>query len=346
VHLPHVVGNGSITMKILVIRFSSLGDVVLVTPLLSYLADRYPGSQSTLVTGPDYTQLFSDDPRLARTVSIADAAAALHDEAWDLVVDLQNNRLSRMLIASLGSRPRIRRFDKMHPARWVLLALRLNIYDGARHVAARSIAAAVPDADLSTLPSPRLFFPEERIGLAHTWYRELVGDMARPSIAFFPFSAWKNKEWLPEGYFGVGRYFLAKGWNVAIFGSPDEAARSEALSERLGRGCVSTAGRLSLLECGALLSRFSLALGNDTGLAHLARAVGVRTGILFGPTTRHFGFYPYGTPPFMVFEKDLFCRPCHAHGGNSCLRLNRRCMRDIGYRQVINGLETLLQSGS
>ena len=107
--LPDVVGNGSIAMNILVIRFSSLGDVVLVTPLLSYLADRYPGSRTTLVTGPDYTPLFSDDPRLARTVSSVDATALLHDEAWDLVVDLQNNRRSRELIAGLGSPPRIRR---------------------------------------------------------------------------------------------------------------------------------------------------------------------------------------------------------------------------------------------
>jgi heptosyltransferase-2 len=84
-----------------------------------------------------------------------------------------------------------------------------------------------------------------------------------------------------------------------------------------------------------------LALGNDTGLVHLARACGVKTGVIFGPTARQFGFYPYGEPPFAVFEQNLACRPCHAHGGNVCLRLNRACTRSIGFKQVIRGLEEL-----
>ena len=101
------------------------------------------------------------------------------------------------------------------------------------------------------------------------------------------------------------------------------------------------AGELSLYECGCFLTHCSLALGNDTGLSHLARACGVKTGVLFGPTTRHFGFYPYGDPAFRIFEEPLVCRPCHAHGGNICLRMSRRCMRGISYKRVIRELDEL-----
>jgi heptosyltransferase-2 len=76
-------------------------------------------------------------------------------------------------------------------------------------------------------------------------------------------------------------------------------------------------------------------------LSHLARACGVKTGIIFGPTTRHFGFYPYGEPPFAIFETDLKCRPCHAHGGNLCLRGGKQCMRRIQPDEVIKGLMEL-----
>ncbi|MBN1127874.1 MAG: glycosyltransferase family 9 protein [Chitinispirillaceae bacterium] len=332
-------------MNILVIRFTSLGDVVLVTALFSYLAERYPDAGITFITSPEYAPLFHDDRRLQRTLVVADVDDGVKGGPWDLVVDLQNNRRSRRLVATLRSRPRVGRFDKMHLARWALLALRLNIDDHSRHVAARYIAAAAEGSDQPVPPSPRLFFSEECRNRPIAWYREQTDDLSRPSIALFPFSAWKNKEWPLLGYRSVGGYFLAKGWNVAIFGSSLEAARAEVLSKAIGSRCVSTAGKLSLHECGALLTHFSLALGNDTGLAHLARAAGVKTGILFGPTTRQFGFYPYGEPPSMVFEKELFCRPCHAHGGNRCLRLTRPCMRSIDDREVVNGLERLLQSG-
>jgi heptosyltransferase-2 len=124
------------------------------------------------------------------------------------------------------------------------------------------------------------------------------------------------------------------------------ADREKALimESQIGTRCLSLAGKLSLSECGALLSDFSLALGNDTGLSHLARSCGVRTGIFFGPTTRHFGFFPWGDPAFKVFETPLSCRPCHAHGGNRCLRFTHACMRKIGTEQVITALEGLLEA--
>ena len=126
-------------------------------------------------------------------------------------------------------------------------------------------------------------------------------------------------------------------------GSRSEADRAERMRKQIGGRCVSFAGKRSLYECGCLLKKFSLALGNDSGLAHLARACGVRTGIIYGPTTSHFGFFPYGNPPFTVFEVPLFCRPCHAHGGTVCLRLDHRCMRRIDSQQVIHGLEELIR---
>ena len=144
----------------------------------------------------------------------------------------------------------------------------------------------------------------------------------------------------------MARHFQKQGWIAVIFGGPDDAVRAGSMQQRIGNSCIALAGKPSLYENGCLLGGFSLALGNDTGLSHLARACGVRTGFLYGPTTRHFGFYPYGDPPFLVFETPLFCRPCHAHGGNVCLRLTHRCLRRIGPDTVIKGLEELAAGGA
>jgi ADP-heptose:LPS heptosyltransferase len=223
----------------------------------------------------------------------------------------------------------------------MLLVFRMNFYDPALHVAARYIEAAGGDPRHEEIPAPALFFSEERCARARAAFAARRGADNRRTCALFPFSAWKNKEWPAERFECVGRHFLAAGWNVTILGGPQDAPAAEAMRGRIGGRCVQCAGALSLYECGCLIKSFDLALGNDTGLSHLARACGVKTVILFGPTTRHFGFFPYGRPPFRVFEERLLCRPCHAHGGSLCVRFSRACMKNIPAARVIAGLEEL-----
>jgi len=340
--MPSVFHGNRTPMKILIIRLSSMGDVILATPLFSFIRKQHPTAAVTFVTGSEYAGLFGDDLRLSEVAGIDTGTlrlpAGLIASAWDLVVDLQNSLRSRALLGQLQAKAKTGFFDKQHWQRFMLLFLRCNTYDPARHVAVRYIRAADGDASAGAAAEPpRLFFRED--GRARA--RAILGGNGRPALAIFPFSAWKNKEWPAACFVKVGRHFLAKGWNVAIVGGPSDAGRAEQMRENIGGRCVSLAGEVSLYECGCLLSSFALALGNDTGLSHLSRACGVKTGILYGPTTRHFGFYPYGEPAFRIFEEKLFCRPGHAHGGNVCLRLSRRCMKGIDAERVISGLEEL-----
>jgi ADP-heptose:LPS heptosyltransferase len=326
-----------------------MGDVILVTPLLSYLKERYRNAAVSLVTGADYAPLFARDPRLSQTIALSREAytlpGSLIAQPWDLVIDLQNNHRSRHFVSSLRSAGRTVFFNKLHWSRWALLLLRLDTYGSSSGIAARYIRTVSGESLPEPVPSPRLYFSNEARAVALASFNEQTGGIVRPSIALFPFSAWKNKEWPRDRFIDVGRYYGARGWNVAIFGGPEDRTRSDAFRERIGQRCISLAGRLTLGECGALLSHFTLALGNDTGLSHLARASGIKVGMLFGPTTRHFGFFPSGDPPFAVFETPLCCRPCHAHGGNRCLRMSRRCMRSIGHKEVIAGMEALFRRG-
>lgn len=339
-------------MKILVIRFSSMGDVILTTPLFSFLKKHYPDRASiTFITGSEYAGLFADDPRLSETAGL-DASAGempphLLSTVWDMVVDCQNNGRSRALAGSVQTAS-LGFFDKRHWQRFMLLFLRCNRYDPVRHVAARYIQAAggdrIPAPDGAAIEPLGLFFREDSRARMGQMIRGRFGGSDRPLLSLLPFSAWENKEWPSEYFVNVGRHFLTRGWNVAIVGGPTDTKRAEQMKERIGDRCQALAGDLSLYECGCLFSGCtSLALGNDTGLSHLARACGVKTGILYGPTTSHFGFYPYGEPPFRVFEERLICRPCHAHGGNICLRwFSRRCLRQLTTARVISGLEDLL----
>jgi ADP-heptose:LPS heptosyltransferase len=316
--------------------------VILATSVFSYLKSTFPESDIWFVTGKEYAGLFTHDPRLARGIGVekgkeAGVAGDLADVSWDRIIDLQNNRRSNSMRKDLIAKSPVGIFHKLQWNRVLLLALRYNRYSPENHVIARYAHAAGCEG---TVYPPATLFIDRRIAGSVAQY---VPDnsMVRPMMALFPFSHWKNKVW-PLTYFGfVGRYFVVKGWHVIIFGGPQDAIPAEKLRALVGDHCVTVAGKLTLNESACLIDRCNLALGNDTGLSHLARACGVKTGIVYGATTRHFGFFPYKGLPNKVFEFPLSCRPCHAHGGNFCLRGSRKCLTMIKPDTVISGLMEL-----
>jgi ADP-heptose:LPS heptosyltransferase len=231
-------------------------------------------------------------------------------------------------------------FEKFHLHRLLLILTKINFYPAHCDVITRYLTAAgMANNTFIVDRSPKLFFKPS------SQYERLIQSdtIIRPSIALFPFSAWKNKEWPVKYYMAVGKFFISKGWNVIIMGSRSEKEDADQLRLLIGLRSISLAGQLSLYECGCVLSRCSVALGNDSGLSHLSRACGVKTGIIYGPTTHHFGFFPSGDPPFKIFETPMRCRPCHAHGGNMCWRFDHDCMKKINPEMVIKGLLNVLE---
>ena len=322
-----------------------MGDVILSTPLLSLLKSNYPEAEIFLITGSVYAELFKDDPRLTYVISYcrSNGKEILSDLAlkkWDLVIDLQNNRRSRYIRKKYFPKTASGAFNKLHLQRLLLLLLRLNFYGKLSSVAKRYILASgispVSDKDI---PPVKIYCMNDKAK-----EHEIFKDKMSPVIALFPFSAWQNKQWSMASYVAVGKHFSQKNWRISIFGGPKDAIRAEKLMDEIGGSCYSFAGSLSLFEISSFLKHCSLALGNDTGLSHLARACGVKTGIIYGATSSHFGFFPYGDPPFKIFESKQFCRPCHPHGGNICWLLSRPCLRKIKEDKVVEELEKLLKS--
>jgi len=330
-------------MKILVIRFSSMGDVILTTPLFTYLKQQFPETEITLLTNTLYADLFQDDPRLTAIIPFSrdreqEILSECTSRSWDRIIDLQNNRRSRGIRKKYFPAAAGERFNKLHVKRWLLLLLRLNYFNSHSSVAQRYMrASGISPKTIKNIPPVKLHFNCDKA-------KEpiLFHDKNSPVMALFPFSAWRNKQWSMASYKAVGRHFIRKGWRIALFGGPEDAANAETLKHELGERCYSFAGLLNLYDVGCYLTQCALALGNDTGLSHLARACGVQTGIIYGATTSHFGFFPYGDPLFQIFESKQFCRPCHAHGGNRCWRVSRPCLGTIKEDAVVKGLEELI----
>jgi heptosyltransferase-2 len=329
-------------MRILVIRLSSMGDVILSSAVLDYLHTSEPSADIDMVTGTPYAALFQDDPRLSRTIAYdrnapQGACDRIRRREYDRVVDLQNSPRSRRLTAAARTAV-IGRFDKKYLARTLLLLGRISLYRRDEDVVARYLRAAGWRGEGPAPVKVRLARP---LAVSDFARAALAGAGGERLLGMIPFSAWPNKQWPLERYRDVAARMAQAGWEIVVFGGPDDRPAAEKLQESVGEACVSVAGRIPLDQSAAVLSQCRLVVGNDTGLTHMARAVGRPVAVVFGATTWHFGFYPSGGPAHRVLEVPLWCRPCNAHGGAVCLRGGRPCLTRISVDSVVEALQGL-----
>ena len=185
-------------MNILILRLSSMGDVILATPLFSVLRTRHPSADLTFVTGAAYADLLADDPRLTATEGVTETdrqlSARLLDMEWDMVVDLQNSGRSRALLEAVHAKSGVRTFDKLHGKRFALLAFRKDTFDPEAHVVQRYLQASGEESRMDDLPPARLFFNDGSCRRVRQQFLKETEGSGRPTIALFPFSAWRNKE--------------------------------------------------------------------------------------------------------------------------------------------------------
>lgn len=340
-----------------------MGDVILTSPVFSFLKQIYPASNLYFLTYKKYTDFFKDDPRLTFVTGITSLSD--HDELnnlkknnFDLIVDLQNNRKSNMIRLRYFNDIKTGKLNKLRLKRIVLLLLRLNFYDIRDNIVRRYIkATGSPIAITTELPPVSLTFQSAFTGnpdvqrcilcnspsCTHNDMLPESFSKLKPIIALMPFSTWRNKKWPGLSYVKIGQYFQKKKWNIILFGGPEEEKESEEIQNKIGESCYNLTGKISLYHAGQILKQCRLALGNDTGLSHLARACQVPTGIIYGSTTSHFGFFPYGKPPYKILQSNQLCRPCHPHGGNICYRITRPCLSNVSVPFVISELENLLK---
>jgi len=259
--------------NILFITSNRLGDAVLSTGVLAQLLDQHPGARVTVACGPLPAPLFATVPQLRALIPMPKQPYGGHwwrlwrqvaQERWDIVVDLRDSLVSRLIRAD--RRLIFRSPDSVQPRHKVeQLAERLG---------------------LSPLPQPRLWFSNEQMQAA----REQMQPELGPILAVGPAANWAGKEW-PMARFQAliaaltGPEGPLTGARVAVSAAPNERERAAAAWQG-----VPEAQQLDLMRntdpafAAACLAHASLYVGNDSGLMHIAAAVGVPTLGLFGPS--------------------------------------------------------------
>jgi len=325
---------------LLLVRFSSIGDVLLTTPLIRALHARHPDTRLVFVTKAAMAPLVADNPHLAQVVTLApgESIRALAGRLAALGptrgLDLHGSLRSAALRALV--RCPWRGYSKRKLARGVLVATKIDLYGRRVPVAERYFEAA---RGLDVRPDggpPEFFLAAAARERAAQWLRERKLD-GLPLAVLAPGAAHFTKRWPEERWTGLAYRLRERGYGMVAVGGAEDRAAAEALAPL----AVSAAGACTLQETGALLARARVAITGDTGVMHMATGVGTPVVALFGPTVEQFGFFPYRAKA-TVLERDLECRPCSPMGGPRCPMGHHRCLIDIDPAEVAAAVERLV----
>jgi heptosyltransferase-2 len=326
---------------VLLVRFSSIGDILLTTPLVRALARRHPEAKLVYVTKRAMAPLVADNPHIADVVALEPDEPLRHlarrlralapTHGLDLHGSLRSAGL-RLLVRCRWSGYRKRKL-----ARTLLISTKLDAYRRRTPVAERYFDAA---RRLDTRPDGGP--PEFCLGAGATervaqWLAER-GLAAAPLAALAPGAAHATKRWPIAHWSALGERLRAAGYRPVVVGGPED----RGLAQQLVTGdAASAAGEFSLQETGALLQRARVVVSGDTGIMHMATGVGTPVVALFGPTVGQFGFFPY-VAPSVVLERTLDCRPCSATGTAACPLGHHRCLADIMPAEVAAAVNRLV----
>ncbi len=308
--------------RILVIKWSALGDVIIATALFEDIARAFPAREIHLDTQPIWQDFFVHDPRFQRilTVDWRERRQRIHQiSAWlrqvraqhyDLVIDLQCNDRSRLLLSLLWlSGHRIR--HRLGNRRQLPYTIAPDALPKPSHILLRSRAALQAGGISTTTPRPVLHIPNRH----YTRAREFMKNHALSSGSYSIFLPGCNasgylKRWGAARYAALANQLHREGVErIVLIGGPDETDECRSIAQRCGPWLVNLCGQTEILDIPPLCEPARFIVANDTGTAHLAAATTTPMTVLCGPTD------PRRVKPLgdnvTTLQADLSCINCY-----------------------------------
>ncbi len=328
-------------MKILILRFSSIGDIVLTTPVIRTLKTQVENAEIHYATKIAYQSILQANPYIDQLHflenSLVDLIGQLKKERFDVIIDLHNNLRTKRIKWSLGVKAYT--FRKINIAKWLMVNFKWNRLPN-RHIV---------DRYMDTVQA--LGVKMDNLGLDY----------------FIPEKDEVEPDWLPETHrneyavFAIGGKFATKQLPVErmielcdrinkpiiLLGGKEDLGNaqkieaffkrhegSEAWEEKLGElgkksqiynGC----GKFSINQSASIIRQARWVFTHDTGMMHVAAAFKKQIFSIWGNTIPAFGMYPYRTK-FTVFENNkIGCRPCSKLGFKKCPKGHFKCMKEV-----------------
>jgi ADP-heptose:LPS heptosyltransferase len=313
-------------VKILVVRFSSIGDVVLTTPVLRCIKEQLKNVELHYLTKQNFLNVIENNPNVERFFAIKnglhEVISELKKQNYDYIIDLHHNLRTLKLKKALGKKAFS--FNKLNLEKWLMVHLKLN----------RLPHQHIVDRYFETVSS--LGVKNDGNGLDH-----FIHDKDQISVQnYLPASFQNGYNVLVVG----GSYFTKQiplnklkeicnqsGLPVILLGGKEDAKIAEEVHIDFKEYTINLCGQLNINQSASIIQQSRTVITSDTGLMHIAAAFKKDIISLWGNTIPEFGMGPYlpGTNSHILEVKALPCRPCSKLGYSKCPKGHFKCMNDI-----------------
>ncbi|MBS1978280.1 MAG: glycosyltransferase family 9 protein [Bacteroidetes bacterium] len=331
-------------MKVLIIRFSSIGDIVLTSPVIRTLKTQLEDCELHYATKSQFKALLESNPYLDKLHLLEDdldeLAKRLKQEHFDCIIDLHHNLRTFILKRKLGAK-KVYSFDKLNAAKWLMVNFKINRLPGV-HLVDRYMKTVeqlgvkmdalgldyfIPEKDeipVDWLPEPfRDGYVVYAIGGQHQTKRlpvkrmiELCDKINRPVVLL------GGKEDEQDG--NVVEDFFKH--------SPDDELTADVLRRLEKKAMVYNAcGKFNINQSASIVKKARYVFTHDSGLMHIAAAFRKEVFSIWGNTIPAFGMYPYRTKFTILENNRIGCRPCSKIGYDKCPKGHFKCMNGISF---------------
>jgi len=323
-------------MKFLLIRFSSIGDIVLTTPVIRCLRKQLPDAEIHFLTKQAFRGIVATNPYIDKVHILADSfELMLHElktEEYDCIIDLHHN-LRTLRIKRFLKNIRSFSFNKLNVEKFVLTNLKINMLPG-KHIVDRNLATVSSFGVTDDGQGLDYFIPEADV----VPNKDLPTSHLHGYIAVVIGAALATKK-LP--IHKLKEICAAIDHPLILLGGREDYEDGKAIAAVDEVKVYNACGKFNLNESADLVRRSKLVITHDTGLMHIAAALQKPVISVWGNTVPAFGMYPYygkySKQRYDVVEVNkLWCRPCSKIGYKKCPKGHFNCMEKIAVNDIVN----------
>lgn len=322
--------------KFLIIRFSSIGDIVLTTPVIRCLKQQVPGAEVHFLTKPSFKTILEYNPYIDKLhvldKSLIQKAQELKNEGFDYIIDLHHNLRTRILKGLLDI-PAFS-FDKLNAEKMLLVQTGINTLP-AVHITQRYLQTLESVGIRNDGKGLDYFFPPD-------FKPNNVPALPEKFVAF-AIGAQHGTKRLPNHKI----VDICKGITlpVVLLGGKEDYTNGEAIVQQAGARVINYCGKGSLHESAYVLSKAYKVITHDTGLMHIAAALQKDIIAIWGNTIPEFGMSAYlgenntqTTIPVNHEVHGLSCRPCSKIGYRVCPKQHFNCMEQQDVQKITDSV--------
>lgn len=334
--------------KILILRLSSLGDVLLTTPLIRILAKSYPNAKIDYIVAEPYYDILKNNPYISNII-IYDKSRSIFNplkipelfyNEYDISIDLQNNLRTKLL--TINRAKITKNYSKQRLHKLSLVYRKKPLIENFSVPLNNINSIGLNDLKDDGL-GLELWLKKDRQANDYLPFSKKYTKESHPLITIAPGAKHYTKRWTEQGFIELIK-ILKENYNseLNLVGSKSENEVCTFIQSQIDFSINNYCGRLSIEESAELIDSSDLVISNDSGIMHIAAARKVPVIAIYGSTVPEFGFLPFRTP-YEIVQKDINCRPCTHIGRESCPKKHFDCMNLIRSNDVLNKIDELFE---